>query len=194
MGDASSQQPARQETEPAKSSLSSGALDPCGCLAVLASEQQAVCGANEQAPARKDLPRPGAETPESELAQAPEAPRRALKLVLTLQPHEGPSYRAIVALGADGCDPLLRYVEVPDLATALEEVPGLLAEAEAVWQIQPRYPAIVPPLKARSTTTTSPSTAPHELAPDETEAHGAGPAASQPSVKSARAGQLSFFE
>ena len=53
-------------------------------------------------------------------------------------------YRALIALGSDGCDPLLRAADVPDVAGALQEVPGLLAEAEGRWQLQPRYPAAAP--------------------------------------------------
>src|SRR5207248_3040411 len=52
--------------------------------------------------------------------------------------------RALLALGSDGCDPLLRAADVADLAGALEEVPGLLAEAEGRWRLQPRYPAAAP--------------------------------------------------
>src|SRR5947209_4773950 len=50
--------------------------------------------------------------------------RRALKMVVTLRPGDGPTYRAVLALGADGCDPLLRSAEVGDLQAALDEVPG----------------------------------------------------------------------
>jgi hypothetical protein len=39
----------------------------------------------------------------------------------------------VLTLGADGCDPLLRAVDAADLPAALEEVPALLADAEARW-------------------------------------------------------------
>jgi hypothetical protein len=65
-------------------------------------------------------------------------------LVVNLRPGNAMGYRALLALGSDGCDPLLRAANVDDLAGALEEVPGLLAEAEARWQLQPRYPAVAP--------------------------------------------------
>ena len=82
----------------------------------------------------------------SESAPAPTSalPRRALKLVLSLQPEDGPSargYRALLAIGAEGCDPLFRSVEVDGLTAALGEVPALVAEAAARWQTEPRYPA-----------------------------------------------------
>ena len=122
------------------------------------------------------------------------ASRRALKLVLHFQPIGAAGYRALLALGADGCDPLLRFTEVADLAAALDEVPGLVAEAEARWQAQPRYPA---PTKAR------PATAPSRLkaAPPAVASEGDEPAGdasrakptAEPSPKSALAGQLSFF-
>jgi hypothetical protein len=75
--------------------------------------------------------------------------RRTLKLVVSLRPGGDLGYRALLALGADGCDPLLRTVDVADLASALDELPGLLAEAEGRWQLQPRYPTAAP-TKARS--------------------------------------------
>ena len=70
--------------------------------------------------------------------------RRALKLVVSLRPGNAMGYRALLALGSGGCDPLLRAADVADLAGALEEVPGLLAEAEGRWQLQPRYPTAAP--------------------------------------------------
>ena len=74
-----------------------------------------------------------------------DAPRRTLKLVLTLKPGDGPSaIQVIMAIGAEGCDPLLWSGEVEDLQAALDPVPGLLAEAEARWQSQPRYPRVPP--------------------------------------------------
>ena len=123
------------------------------------------------------------------------ASRRALKLVLHLQPVGAAGYRALLALGADGCDPLLRFTEVANLAAALDEVPGLVAEAEAHWQAQPRYPA---PTKARPAT--APSRAkvaqsrPVVSEGDEPagDASTAKPTA-EASPKSAPAGQLSFF-
>jgi hypothetical protein len=71
-------------------------------------------------------------------------PRRALKLVVSLRPGNARGYRALIALGTDGCDPLLHAADVADLVGALEEVPGLLAQAEGRWQLQPRYPAAAP--------------------------------------------------
>jgi hypothetical protein len=115
-----------------------------------------------------------------------EGPRRALKLVVSLRPGGGTGYRALLALGADGCDPVLRAVEVADLQTALNEVPGLAAEAEARWREGPRNPTVRPTAKARPTALTRPSApppapAPRRDAPAESEA---------PPV---RGGQLSFL-
>ena len=71
-------------------------------------------------------------------------PRCVLKLVVSLRPGNAMGYRALIALGSDGCDPLLRAADVADLVGALEAVPGLLAEAEGRWELQPRYPATSP--------------------------------------------------
>src|SRR5581483_4357541 len=57
--------------------------------------------------------------------------RRALKFVVTLQPDPVGSYRAVLAAGADGCDPLLRTLTVQDLAAALTELARLATTAEA---------------------------------------------------------------
>ena len=59
-----------------------------------------------------------------------------------------PLYDATLAVGADGCDPQFRSVVATALAGALDEVPALVAEAEARWQAQPRYPRPVPPPNA----------------------------------------------
>ncbi len=76
---------------------------------------------------------------------------RTLKLVLTLKPGDAPAaMQVVMAIGADGCDPLLRSAEVEDLQAALDLVPGLLAEAEARWQSQPRYPHAPPRAGGRS--------------------------------------------
>jgi hypothetical protein len=77
---------------------------------------------------------PPAATPQAE------TPRRALKLVVTLTPAEGQQYRASVAVGSDDRDPILRSMMVSALSGALEQVPGLLEEAEAHWQRHPRNP------------------------------------------------------
>jgi hypothetical protein len=55
-----------------------------------------------------------------------------------LQPA-GAGYRAQLAAGADGCDPELRVLDVPDVPSALGALPEVLAAAEARWQAAPRY-------------------------------------------------------
>ena len=89
---------------------------------------------DEEAPTREAAERTAGGVP----------PRRALKLVVSLRPGNAMGCRALIAVGSDGCDPLLRATDVADLAGALEEVPGLLAEAEGRWELQPRYPAAAP--------------------------------------------------
>lgn len=83
--------------------------------------------------------------PARQAAPPPVAAAPTLKLVVQLLPAgEGGTSRALLSLGRDGCDPELRAVEADDLAAALDEVPALLADAEARWSTQPRYPSAPP--------------------------------------------------
>ncbi|MBI4499070.1 MAG: hypothetical protein HY689_14365 [Chloroflexi bacterium] len=130
-------------------------------------------------------------------------PQRAVKIVITFLPAAGQGQRAVLAVGAEGCDPRFRSLEVDDLTTALDEVPGLVAEAEARWQVQPRNPAN-PPASARRAT-------PKVAAPDKREAQSqpvdpaptsppsatpapsASPPSGQPGSRSGAPDQLSLF-
>lgn len=129
--------------------------------------------------------------------------RRTLKLVLTLRPADGPGYQAILALGADGCDPLWRSASVADLPAALDEVPALAAEAEARWQAQPRYPTVAP----QRAKTAGQRVRPAETAKSDGQASGQDGSSSPrnsgevgpkqpatPMPKPAPAGQLSLFQ
>jgi hypothetical protein len=108
-----------------------------------------------------------------------QSPRRLLKIVLTLRPSDGTRFRALLAVGAEGCDPLLRSLESPDLVTTPGELPAVVAEAERRWADQPRYPTAAPTKAARPTTSnpvtrpatttsagTPPASAPPDNAPD----------------------------
>ena len=110
----------------------------------------------------------------------PAPPARTLKVVLTLAPHRadgkqdqpreavpavagetvGPLYDAVLAVGADGCDPQFRSVAGTALAGALDEVPALIAEAETRWRSRPRYPRPAAPPKANKTQTAAGSARP----------------------------------
>ncbi|MCC6175640.1 MAG: hypothetical protein IT305_10085 [Chloroflexi bacterium] len=104
--------------------------DACGCTPPAGSKVSLLGTSNQPS---EPLPTPVA-------AVDPPAARRPLKLVVTLTPIEGGAYRAAIALGADGCDPLLRSMTASGLAAALEAVPPLLEEAVAYWQAHPRNP------------------------------------------------------
>jgi hypothetical protein len=145
------------------------------------------------APAAPQTDPPAAAGAATEPPAPTPAPRRALKLVVTLRPDDGTGYHAILALGGvpsgPGCDPLLRSADVADLEAALDEVPGLLAEAEARWEAQPRNPSAQPARPARAAApqrTPAPSPAPGPAA-TETAAPAPTPA------KAPNAGQLSLF-
>ena len=140
-------------------------------------------------PAGEDACR-AAQDPAPEAASEP--PRRALKFVVTLWPGAAAGYDAVLALGADGCDPLLRAAHVADLAAALEEIPGLLAEAEARWQVQPRYPT-GPAGRTRPAAPSRPATSQSVALPSEQAS--AEPASAPPArlAPADRTGQLSLF-
>ncbi|MBI4496623.1 MAG: hypothetical protein HY689_01830 [Chloroflexi bacterium] len=119
-------------------------VDGCGCAQSPISVHRGVTR-NEGIPAEEQGVPPMAEAPTA----TPAVPtttesRRGIKLVITLQPEAGIGYRAVLAVGMEGCDPLLRSVEVTDLSAALDQVPGLFADAAARWQVQPRYPSTLP--------------------------------------------------
>lgn len=104
------------------------------------------CGCTPHRPATGGSPSAatdpsGSPAPFTEIPPVAEASRRALKLVLTLEPAEAGQFRAALAIGAEGCDPLLRSTTVSALADALRQVPALVEEAEARWRLHPRNPA-----------------------------------------------------
>lgn len=120
------------------------------------------------------------------------ASQHVLKLVVTLQPGEGQAYRAILALGADGCDPLLRCLEAETLPAILAAVPALLTEAEARWAVQPRYPTTTSTKAKPRAAPPSPVTAPTSTtAPGDAAASPETPTPPPPAP--APAGQLSLF-
>jgi hypothetical protein len=135
------------------------------------------------------------ETAEPAAGGAP--PRRALKLVVRLRPANAIGYRALIALGSDGCDPVLRAADVADLAGALEEVPGLLAEAAGRWQLQPRYPTTAEANArpaAPSRAPASPRQRPRRGAAATPDEQGPAPTSAQPpATTSAQADQLALF-
>jgi hypothetical protein len=126
----------------------SEAVDPCGC----APRPSAAAAPDNTGPnlSTTEQPDSGSLSPSDTVA----ATVRAVKLVALLQP-EGAGYRAQLAAGAENCDPELRLIEVPDLQSALDALPAVLAAAEARWQAQPRYPSAP----------RSPATAPRPRAP-----------------------------
>ena len=120
------------------------AADACGCTPRTPSAVDAVVLA--------DHPIEPSSIPE-ESSVSP-APRRSLKLVVTLTPAEAGQYRATLALGADGCDPVLRSVTVSALSEALDQVPNLVEEAQAHWRLHPRNPTTVPATRRTAATRT----------------------------------------
>ena len=141
-----------------------------------------------------------------ESAEHTESPRRSIKLIVTLTPAEGGRYRAALTLGAENCDPLLRSTTVSALAGALEQVPGLLDEAEAHWRRHPRNPTAAPATARRSghdrprsdaTSTRPPKDEPSPGSPSDGRADDATPTppAAEPAAIPQRptGGQLTLF-
>lgn len=134
-------------------------------------------------------------TPLPHAALPAQPSQRALKVVLTLQPRDDAHYRALIALGADGCDPVLHTLDAQDLPAILAAIPDLVAQAEAHWAVHPRYPTVPTPAKA----TAKPAATQPENAPDSADgghpSHPVPPApvldAEPPAPDSA--GQLTLF-
>src|SRR5215208_6646782 len=89
--------------------------DACGCTPRAVSGLS-LLGVSDQTPASASTPVAAVDS---------DSPRRTLKLVVTLTPAEGGQYRAALALGAEGCDPVLRSTTASGLTAALEIVPAL---------------------------------------------------------------------
>ena len=62
-----------------------------------------------------------------------------LKIVLTLEPKDD-RLQALVAIAREGCDPFFRALDSDSLVRVLGQVPSVVAEAEVLWQVEPRYP------------------------------------------------------
>jgi hypothetical protein len=169
-----------------------GTAEGCGCIAVAPAT---ATEAPPNPPAPADSPDP------TSVDSAPpvETPRRPLKLVATLQPAADGGYHVILALGSDGCDPLFRALDAPDLPAALADVPALLTEAQDRWQTQPRYPSAGPMAKSKPPVRTVEPTTPSAAGPPA--AAPVVPAAPTPNVPVApvvpptrpASGQLSLF-
>ena len=110
------------------------AADACGCTPRTPSAIDAVVSADHPVEPASTL----------DEGSVPTAPRRPLKLVVTLTPAEAGQYRAALALGADGCDPMLRSLTVSALSEVLDQVPNLVDDAETHWRQHPRNPTTVP--------------------------------------------------
>ena len=103
---------------------------------------------------------------------------RKVKIVLRVEPVEN-GLRALVAVGADDCDPELRVVDAPDLAGVLQLVPTLLTTAETRWANQARYPMAARPRTPRTQSSPAPRPSPPPVAAHVTAASAAAPATAQ---------------
>jgi hypothetical protein len=80
----------------------------------------------------------------------PEKPASELKVVIILKAN-----RAMLGVQSPDCDPVYKTME-GDLASVLQVVPTLVAEAQLKWTASPRYPkADLPKPVAPATTTSS---------------------------------------
>ncbi|HEX5502458.1 MAG TPA: hypothetical protein VFW96_07525 [Thermomicrobiales bacterium] len=122
------------------------------------------------------------------------AARRALTVRLTLRPAGASAYRALVGVGADGCDPQFRALgDALPLDTVLAAVPAAVAAAEARWLATPRYPAAsaapAAPTKARAASAKAANPATPEPAAGAPVAATPAPATARPAPKQ----QLDLF-
>ena len=71
-----------------------------------------------------------------------------LKVVIFLKDNKG-----LIGIQAPSCDPVFNSFE-GDLDAALQQVPGLVDQANQQWDSNPRYPKADLPVEAQTTTTT----------------------------------------
>ena len=121
------------------------------------------------------------ETPPALPAEA--QARRALRLAVTLNPTDD-GYHALLAVGADDCDPVLRHAEVDGWPALAEALHALADDAEAQWRTQPRNPTLTPVPKPSPRSERQPATEPPQDGEAETV-----PAASTP-----RTSQMTLFD
>lgn len=119
------------------------------------------------------------------------APRRTLRLVVTLQPMEH-GYRALLAVGADDCDPLLRQVEVDGWPALTDALHALTDAALIRWRDQPRNPTVTPPPKPAPL----PKRPKEPAAGASSDAPATGDGGTDPAAKGVQApsGQLTLFD
>jgi hypothetical protein len=179
--------------------------DICGCVPAPGQEPGAVRCLDENESAGGTDPQLPMDTHEGRPLATTVRPSRTLKVVLTLRPGDGPSIAALLAVGAEGCDPLIRSITAGDLSTVLAEIPSLLAEAEARWVAQPRYATIAPPSRAKGAgrrrepehpvqPTPGDQPATQEVSIPPADPDGRAPDEPDAERKAAPTAQLSFFE
>jgi len=116
--------------------------DLCGCVPAPVPDAARAIRTDVFEPGRADRPPMSSPARGGAVPATTLQPSRALKLVVTLRPRAGAPIAALLAVGADGCDPIIQSITVDDLHAALVAVSALVAEAEARWADQPRYAAV----------------------------------------------------
>ncbi len=128
------------------------------------------------------------QTEQADVATPPAPPaeaqaRRTLRLAVTLHPTDD-GYHALLAVGADDCDPVLRHVDVDGWPALVEALHALADDAEARWRTQPRNPTLT------SVSKSSPHPA-HQLAPPPARD---GEAETVPAPSIPRTSQMTLFD
>ena len=161
-------------------------VDGCGCIPAVTQPTKPI-EAVETEPTD-----PGTSGSAPPTASQPSRARRSYKIVLNLEAATDGTFHAVLAVGSPDCDPRFEAFDVPDVAAALAAVPALLGDAEAAWDLQPRYPIARTPTKSKTMDRSAPTDGSDQASP-------AQPAASQekpttsPSPARTSSGQLSLF-
>lgn len=163
------------------------AADPtttgCGCMPASA---PGVDAGSEHTDTNPGPVTASASGPEGIDAAHPVLPRHPFKLVITARPQDNGGLGVVLAIGADGCDPLFRAIDVESVEVAVAALPGLVADAETRWASQPRNPTRQPSprVKAPGPRDTSPAP-PSEGATTQAPVEAATPAPMEPAPKPA---------
>lgn len=162
-------------------------VEGCGCMPSIPHSTEPAEAVEATTP---DLSTASLATP---TALRPSRAHRSLKIVLSLEAATDGTFHAVLAVGSLETDPQFMAFDVPDIPAAVAAISKLVSDAEAAWDLQPRYPTARPVAKPKGMDkATSPTDGSEPVSPVQPSISNAKSAGSPSPTKSA-SGQLSLF-